>query len=106
MNNGGGWVGQSIFSSLSGDGLLGKTVDFVVGDTESDPESARLSAESMVNNQDVIMLSGGRRAIRPWNTNGSPVTPKSSTWRRCHRSTASPARTATGSRSGRCSTPR
>ena len=59
INDGGGWVGQSIFSSLSGDGLLGKTVDYVVGDTESDPETARLSAESMVNNQDVIMLSGG-----------------------------------------------
>ncbi|WP_254271304.1 ABC transporter substrate-binding protein [Haloarcula marina] len=59
INEGGGWVNNKFFPRLSGEGLLGKTVETVVRDTQSDPETARDSAASMIENDDIIMLSGG-----------------------------------------------
>ncbi|WP_236044610.1 ABC transporter substrate-binding protein [Haloarcula nitratireducens] len=59
INEGGGWVDTQYSGQLSGDGLLGKTVEPVVGDTESDPDAARASATSMIENDEIIMLSGG-----------------------------------------------
>lgn len=59
INEGGGWVSNRYFPRLSGDGLLDKTVETVVGDTESDPEVARSTAEAMIESDGAIMLSGG-----------------------------------------------
>jgi len=57
LNNGGGWVES--FSDLSGDGVLGKTVESVNGDTATDADTARQSAERMINRDDAVMISGG-----------------------------------------------
>ncbi|MBV0900264.1 substrate-binding protein [Haloarcula salina] len=57
LNNGGGWVES--FSDLSGDGVLGYTVDSVNGDTATDADTARQSASRMINRDDVVMISGG-----------------------------------------------
>ncbi|WP_229783074.1 ABC transporter substrate-binding protein [Haloarcula pellucida] len=59
INEGGGWVSNRYFPRLSGDGLLNKTVEAAVSDTESDPEVARRSAKAMIENDGAIMLSGG-----------------------------------------------
>jgi len=59
INEGGGWVGDGSFDALSGDGLLGKQVDFVTMDTEGDAEVARENARLMIDDRDAIMLSGG-----------------------------------------------
>jgi len=57
LNNGGGWVDS--FEDLSGDGVLGYTVDSVNGDTATDADTARQSASRMINRDDVVMISGG-----------------------------------------------
>lgn len=57
LNNGGGWVGN--FEDLSGDGVLGKQIDFVEGDTATDPDTARNAASRMINRDNVIMFTGG-----------------------------------------------
>ena len=57
INNGGGWVDD--FSDLGGDGVLGKTVDYVKGDTATDADTARQSAQRMINRDNVMMVSGG-----------------------------------------------
>ncbi|WP_435063628.1 substrate-binding protein [Halobaculum sp. EA56] len=57
LNNGGGWVDS--WSDLSGDGVLGKTVTSVEGDTATNPDTARQSAQRMINRDNAIMISGG-----------------------------------------------
>ncbi len=57
LNNGGGWVDS--FEDLSGDGVLGYTVDSVNGDTATDADTARQAASRMINRDDVVMISGG-----------------------------------------------
>ena len=57
LNNGGGWVDQ--WEDLSGDGVLGKTVESVEGDTATDPDAARQSASRMISRDDAIMVTGG-----------------------------------------------
>ncbi|MFB6156562.1 MAG: substrate-binding protein [Haloferacaceae archaeon] len=57
LNNGGGWVDN--IDSLSGDGVLGKTVASVEGDTATDPDSARQSASRMIKRDNAIMVTGG-----------------------------------------------
>jgi ABC-type branched-subunit amino acid transport system substrate-binding protein len=57
LNNGGGWVDQ--WDDLSGDGVLGKTVESVEGDTATDPDAARQSASRMISRDDAIMITGG-----------------------------------------------
>ncbi|WP_424002364.1 substrate-binding protein [Haloarcula salina] len=57
LNNGGGWVDS--FPDLSGDGVLGYTVDSVNGDTATDADTARQSASRMINRDDAVMISGG-----------------------------------------------
>ncbi|MFB6224445.1 MAG: ABC transporter substrate-binding protein, partial [Haloarcula sp.] len=60
INNGGGWIGDDSFDSpLSGDGLLGKKVEYAVKDTESSPSTARKKVQKLINSDDVIMLAGG-----------------------------------------------
>ncbi len=58
LNNGGGWV-DTQFDDLSGDGVLGKQVDYVDGDTATDADTARQSASRMIERDDVIMVTGG-----------------------------------------------
>ncbi|AUG46317.1 branched-chain amino acid ABC transporter substrate-binding protein [Haloarcula taiwanensis] len=57
LNNGGGWVDS--FEDLSGDGVLGYTVESVNGDTATDADTARQAASRMINRDDVVMISGG-----------------------------------------------
>jgi ABC-type branched-subunit amino acid transport system substrate-binding protein len=57
LNNGGGWVDQ--WDDLSGDGVLGYTVESVDGDTATDPDAARQSASRMISRDEAIMVSGG-----------------------------------------------
>ncbi|WP_127900607.1 substrate-binding protein [Solirhodobacter olei] len=51
----------STFSSkvLDGTGLLGKKVAFVTGDTQTKTDAARASAKSMIEKDNVLMISGG-----------------------------------------------
>ena len=57
LNEGGGWVDS--FEDLSGDGVLGKQIDYVEGDTATDPDTARKAAGRMINRDNVIMFTGG-----------------------------------------------
>ena len=57
LNNGGGWVDD--WEDLSGDGVLGKTVASVNGDTATDPDTARQSASRMISRDEAIMVTGG-----------------------------------------------
>ena len=57
LNNGGGWIED--FEDLSGDGVLGYTVESVNGDTATDADTARQSAQRMINRDDAVMVSGG-----------------------------------------------
>ncbi|MCF8484639.1 MAG: substrate-binding protein [Rhodobacteraceae bacterium] len=60
--NGGGDGGMlSTFSSkaLQGNGILGKKVQFVTGDTQTKSDAARASAQSMIQKDGAIMISGG-----------------------------------------------
>ena len=57
LNNGGGWIED--FEDLSGEGVLGYTVESVNGDTATDADTARQSAQRMINRDDAVMVSGG-----------------------------------------------
>ena len=57
LNNGGGWV--DTWDDLSGDGVNGYEVDYVTGDTATDADTARASAERMIQRDEVIMFAGG-----------------------------------------------
>lgn len=57
LNNGGGWVDS--WDDLSGDGVLGKQVDYVTGDTGTDSDRARKQASRMISRDNVMMISGG-----------------------------------------------
>ena len=51
----------STFSSkaLQGNGILGKKVEFVTGDTQTKSDAARASAKSMIEKDGAIMINGG-----------------------------------------------
>jgi len=57
LNNGGGWV--ETFEDLSGDGVLGYEIESVDGDTATDADTARQSAQRMINRDNALMISGG-----------------------------------------------
>ncbi|MEL7025967.1 MAG: substrate-binding protein [Pseudomonadota bacterium] len=60
--NGGGDGGMiNTFSSktLEGNGILGKKVEFVTGDTQTKSDAARASARSMIEKDGAIMITGG-----------------------------------------------
>ncbi|MBA1147077.1 ABC transporter substrate-binding protein [Ectothiorhodospiraceae bacterium WFHF3C12] len=59
LNGGGGMLETLAPSSLTGQGVLGKKVDYVTGDTQTNPDAARTSARRMVERDGVIMYSGG-----------------------------------------------
>ena len=46
-------------SSLKGNGILGKKVEYVTGDTQTKSDAARASAKRMIEKDGVIMFSGG-----------------------------------------------
>ncbi|WP_350333573.1 substrate-binding protein [Coralliovum pocilloporae] len=45
--------------SLKGNGVLGKKVEYVTGDTQTKSDAARASAKSMIEKDGAIMISGG-----------------------------------------------
>ena len=51
----------STFSSkhLKGNGVLGKKVEFVSGDTQTKSDAARAAARSMIEKDGVVMINGG-----------------------------------------------
>jgi ABC-type branched-subunit amino acid transport system substrate-binding protein len=57
LNNGGGWVDQ--WDDLSGDGVLDYSIDYVTGDTATDADQARQSAQRMIQRDNAIMVTGG-----------------------------------------------
>jgi ABC-type branched-subunit amino acid transport system substrate-binding protein len=57
LNEGGGLI--DMFEDLSGDGVLGYTVESVEGDTATDADTARQSAQRMILRDDAVMVSGG-----------------------------------------------
>ena len=59
LNNGGGMLETLKPSNLKGNGVLGKKVEYVTGDTQTNPDSARTSARRMIDRDGVIMWSGG-----------------------------------------------
>ncbi len=61
LNGGGDGGMMNTFSSkaLKGNGILGKKVEFVTGDTQTKSDAARASAKSMIEKDGAIMVNGG-----------------------------------------------
>ena len=61
LNGGGDGGMMNTFSSkaLQGNGILGKKVGFVTGDTQTKSDAARASAKSMIEKDGAIMITGG-----------------------------------------------
>lgn len=57
LNSGGGWV--DMWEDLKGNGILGKKVEHVEGDTATSPETARQAASRMIKRDNAIMITGG-----------------------------------------------
>jgi ABC-type branched-subunit amino acid transport system substrate-binding protein len=55
----GGMLNTFSSKALQGNGILGKKVDFVTGDTQTKSDAARASAKSMIEKDGAIMISGG-----------------------------------------------
>jgi len=55
----GGMLNTMKPSSLKGNGVLGKKVEYVTGDTQTKSDAARASAKRMIEKDGVIMFSGG-----------------------------------------------
>lgn len=61
LNGGGDGGMMNTFSSkmLKGNGILGKKVEFVTGDTQTKADAARASAKSMIEKDGAVMITGG-----------------------------------------------
>ncbi|RTZ66451.1 MAG: branched-chain amino acid ABC transporter substrate-binding protein [Aquificaceae bacterium] len=59
LNEGGGMLDTMKPSSLKGNGILGKKVEYVTGDTQTKSDAARGSAKRMIEKDGVVMISGG-----------------------------------------------
>ena len=61
LNGGGdgGMMGTFSSKALKGNGILGKKVEFVTGDTQTKADAARASAKSMIEKDGAIMITGG-----------------------------------------------
>ena len=61
LNGGGDGGMMTTFSSkaLKGNGILGRKVEYVTGDTQTKPDAARASARSMIEKDGAIMITGG-----------------------------------------------
>ncbi|KCV81719.1 branched-chain amino acid ABC transporter substrate-binding protein [Actibacterium atlanticum] len=55
----GGALNTFTSKALGGDGVLGKKVEFVTGDTQTKSDAARASAKSMIEKDGVVMINGG-----------------------------------------------
>lgn len=55
----GGMMNTMKPSALKGNGILGKKVEFVTGDTQTKADAARASAKRMIEKDRVIMVTGG-----------------------------------------------
>ena len=55
----GGMMGTFSSKVLQGNGILGKKVTYVTGDTQTKPDAARASAKSMIEKDGAIMITGG-----------------------------------------------
>ena len=61
LNGGGdgGMMGTFSSNALKGNGILGKKVEYVTGDTQTKSDAARASAKSMIEKDGAIMITGG-----------------------------------------------
>ena len=59
LNNSGGMLDTLKPSKLNGNGILGKTVTYVTGDTQTNADASRTSARRMIERDKVIMVTGG-----------------------------------------------
>lgn len=59
LNEGGGMLETLKPSALKGNGILGKKVEFVTGDTQTNADAARESGRRMIERDKVIMFTGG-----------------------------------------------
>ncbi|MEL6946180.1 MAG: substrate-binding protein [Pseudomonadota bacterium] len=61
LNGGGdgGMMGTFSSKALKGNGILGKKVEYVTGDTQTKSDAARASARSMIEKDGAIMITGG-----------------------------------------------
>ncbi|MBT0958640.1 substrate-binding protein [Alphaproteobacteria bacterium KMM 3653] len=61
LNGGGdgGMMGTFSSKALEGNGILGKKVEYVTGDTQTKSDAARASAKSMIEKDGAIMITGG-----------------------------------------------
>ncbi len=55
----GGMLNTFSSKALQGNGILGKKVGFVTGDTQTKSDAARASAKSMIEKDKVVMVNGG-----------------------------------------------
>ncbi|MGB0771715.1 MAG: ABC transporter substrate-binding protein, partial [Paracoccaceae bacterium] len=55
----GGMMNTFSSKALQGNGILGKKVEYVTGDTQTKPDAARASARSMIEKDGAIMITGG-----------------------------------------------
>ena len=55
----GGMLNTFTSKALKGNGILGKKVQFVTGDTQTKSDAARASAKSMIEKDGAIMINGG-----------------------------------------------
>jgi len=55
----GGLINTFSSKALKGNGILGKKVEFVTGDTQTKSDAARASAKSMIEKDGAIMITGG-----------------------------------------------
>ncbi|XXK32146.1 substrate-binding protein [Rhodobacteraceae bacterium nBUS_24] len=55
----GGMMNTFSSKTLKGNGILGKKVEFVTGDTQTKSDAARASAKSMIEKDGAVMINGG-----------------------------------------------
>ncbi|MCI2399002.1 substrate-binding protein [Aliiroseovarius subalbicans] len=55
----GGMMNTFSSKALKGNGILGKKVEFVTGDTQTKSDAARASAKSMIEKDGAVMITGG-----------------------------------------------
>src|SRR6056300_848791 len=55
----GGMLNTFSSKTLEGNGILGKKVEYVTGDTQTKPDAARASARFMIEKDGAIMITGG-----------------------------------------------
>lgn len=55
----GGCLNTFTSKALKGNGILGKKVEFVTGDTQTKSDAARASAKSMIEKDGAVMINGG-----------------------------------------------